>query len=128
MPCKPANAQALKSPLGTFTAAPNTSRAEYEANFVVSGAHYVWIRHRAFDSGSDSAYVEVDNLGTQSMWLGGQNGSWAWSLAGPYILTPGPHTVKVYRREPNLEVDKVLLTTDPGYVPTGTGPPESPTQ
>jgi hypothetical protein len=35
------------------------------------------------------------------------------------------HTVSLWMREDGFSVDKLVLTTDAAYVPTGTGPAES---
>jgi hypothetical protein len=38
---------------------------------------------------------------------------------------PGPHTISIWLREDGIIVDKLLLTTDVGYLPEGIGPSES---
>jgi FlgD Ig-like domain len=42
------------------------------------------------------------------------------------IATAGAHTVHAWMREDGTAIDKLVLTTDAGFVPTGTGPAESP--
>ena len=39
------------------------------------------------------------------------------------VLTNMPcrHTITVYQREDGTKLDKLLLSADPGYVPTGLG-------
>ncbi|MCH7940735.1 MAG: hypothetical protein IH842_02020, partial [Thaumarchaeota archaeon] len=41
------------------------------------------------------------------------------------IGTGGVHTLNLWMREDGAIVDKILLTTNPDYVPEGDGPPES---
>ena len=41
------------------------------------------------------------------------------------ILTPGPYTFNVWMRDDGLYIDKIVLTTDPDFTPTGLGPTES---
>lgn len=37
----------------------------------------------------------------------------------------GAHTLHLWQREDGFRLDRILLTTDSGYNPTGDGPPES---
>jgi hypothetical protein len=41
------------------------------------------------------------------------------------VPTTGLHRVSVWMREDGLILDKLLLTNNAAYVPTGTGPAES---
>ena len=121
--------RALKAPPGTFTAAPDTSRADYSAELEVGGTLYAWVRARAFDGGSNSVFLEMDATGPieqqfdNSYW----SGEWFWHRVGTGIgVAPGLHTIKLYRRESSTEVDRILLTTNPDLTPVGTELPESP--
>ena len=40
------------------------------------------------------------------------------------VTSTGPHTLNVWMREDGLELDKIVLTTDINFTPTGTGPAE----
>ena len=58
---------------------------------------------------------------------------WKWTKAtldGPdatvNISSTGIHTVNIYMREDGCTADKIVLTTNSGYTPSGEGPPESP--
>ena len=42
------------------------------------------------------------------------------------VSSTGMHTVNVWMREDGFRFDKLVITTDPGYVPSGQGPAESP--
>src|SRR3989304_968418 len=42
------------------------------------------------------------------------------------VTEVGVHTLNAYMREDGLAFDKILLTTNPDYTPTGFGPTESP--
>jgi hypothetical protein len=42
------------------------------------------------------------------------------------ILSTGVHTHNIWMREDGTIADKFVLTTDPNYIPNGTGPAESP--
>ena len=41
------------------------------------------------------------------------------------IGSAGPHTLSLYMREDGMRVDRLLLSTDAGLVPSDSGPPES---
>ena len=41
-------------------------------------------------------------------------------------IAPGVYPIRLYRREANLEVDRILITTDSNFTPSGIGPIESP--
>jgi len=43
------------------------------------------------------------------------------------IPTTGEHTINIYGREDGVRVDKIVLTKDIDYTPTGDGPAESTT-
>ena len=121
--------QALKSPSGTFTASPDTSRAEYTAEFELGGTNYVWMRVRAFDGGSNSVFVELDATGPVEQQFDSEfwSGEWFWHRVGPGLgVTPGLHTIKLYRRESATEVDRILVTNDADFTPVGIELPESP--
>jgi len=54
---------------------------------------------------------------------------WHWSnstrdnaRATLSVPTSGLHALNLWMREDGLYIDKIVVTTDPDYVPTGTGP------
>jgi hypothetical protein len=61
---------------------------------------------------------------------GGWSGGYTWNnsryqIAGPSnidITTTGLHTLNIWVREDGLIIDKIVLTTNPDYRPTGAGP------
>jgi hypothetical protein len=102
---------ALKAPTGLFTSAPDTARSDYYANFVSTGYHYLWARVRAFNDGSDSMYVQIDSRTHVQISASNRTGQWHWvRMAGAHYMSSGVHTLKLYRRESNIEVDRFLLT------------------
>jgi hypothetical protein len=112
----------------------NSPRLDYPINFTRTGIHYVWIRaHTA--SGDDSVHVGLDGAAVSSSdrISGFALGTWSWSkqtMDGPVatvnITTTGIHTLNLWMREDGFVVDKVLLTTNASYIPSGTGVTESP--
>jgi len=106
------------------TLAGTGPRTEYSANFLATGEHYIWLRFRSFDSGTDSVFVELDNQGPLLRHLNPDSGNWEWiRVFEPVTVTAaGTHVIKLYRREAEVEVDKLVVTSDPAYVPTDAGP------
>jgi hypothetical protein len=121
-------ATAMEAQLGPATTAPNAPLAEYLINITSPGDHWIWFRFRAFDSGTDSVFMQIDDLRLKSRSVSPVNGGWAWMALGPrYNLDAGQHTVKLYRREGSIQVDKIIVTNDSGYsAPVGQGPLQSP--
>ncbi len=110
-------------------------RLDYVINFVKTGPHYVWILGWGATGSDDSCHAGLDGEETPlSNRMSGWNNQYEWNN-GRYqrpepsqidITTPGLHTLNIWMREDGLIVDKIVLTTNPDYTPTGEGPPESP--
>jgi hypothetical protein len=120
------NARVIKADAGAVT--PNSDRsryAEYRVRFARTGAHNVWVRMRGF-SGQYRLRVGLDAL-SPAVRSTTTDGIWRWrKLTNPVNVTStGLHVIRVYRKDGNVEADKVVLT--PGsFVPSGLGPAESP--
>ena len=112
----------------------SSPRLDFQVYFVKTGTHYLWIRGIGASSYDDSCHVGLDGgaVGTSDRITGFGN-NWIWTdrtIDGPvariFISSAGLHTVNVWMREDGVVLDKLVLTTDSTYVPTGTGPNESP--
>jgi lysophospholipase L1-like esterase len=109
-------------------------RADYQVEFNRTGLHFVWIRGIGASGDDDSLHVGLDGVAQpDSDRITGFGSSLDWSNATMDIIvaiidvpSTGLHTVNVWMREDGTVYDKLLLTSNPAYVPTGTGPPESP--
>jgi hypothetical protein len=113
--------------------AATSPRLDYQVNFVKTGTHSVWLRGWGNGGGDDSCHAgldgeEIDTCDRMQGW----NLDYTWSnstMDGPRstfdVSTLGVHTLNIYMREDGLIVDKIVLTTDPNYTPTGEGPAES---
>ena len=105
----------------------NSPRLDYEVAFQYSGTHYLWVRAYATSTARNSLHAGL-NGGTAA---GGADigfaavGSYVWGRTTLTIPSVGVHSVNLWGRERGAVVDKVVLTTDAGYVPSGFGPPES---
>jgi len=117
----------------------NTARMDYVCKFIETGRHYTWVRFWA-PGDNDSIHMGIDgevNTTADDIWRPDIRNEWSWSnfdgdganvrsdRTWIDIATTGLHTVNVYHRETGVFVDKILLTTDPDYVPEGEGPAET---
>jgi hypothetical protein len=99
---------------------PADGRASYTFS-AGGGSHVVWGRVRA-SSGSndaDSFYLSV-NGGTFDEWHL-EPGEWHWEKFGSVGLPAGTNSVSVAYREDGTALDKLLVTPDEDFVPSGTG-------
>ena len=101
------------------------------------GTYYIWVRGKAVSnavSSSDSVHVGMNGkVIPTSTNIDGFTSSYSWrnmrtadggARATIQVLIPTVHTLNVWMREDGFMVDKILLTTDPNYIPSGTGPDE----
>ena len=109
----------------------------YSVNFVKEGNTYIWARTSHLSGGDDSFHAGFDYIvpttasfiayGTDSVNI------WYWIsyLSGDtdnrayFYAVPGVHDFKVYIRECGFKIDKIILTTNVDYLPTGLGPDET---
>jgi ELWxxDGT repeat protein len=110
-----------------LTASP---RMDYVVHFKNTGIHYVWVRGSGATGNDDSCHVGLDYQATAtSDRMTGFTAAWKWVKAtsdGPVatinVQNAGGHVLNLWMREDGLVVDKILITTDPAYTPSGTGP------
>jgi hypothetical protein len=89
------------------------------------GTYRIWARSQALSSNQDSMCAYLDQ-GTGVNWTLPTDieGSWRWSVVGNFNavqLAAGVHTLRFRSRELNAKVDRVIITNDLSYVPTGLG-------
>ena len=115
-----------------FTAAYTTSpELRYTINFTTTGVYTVWLRGYGPNAAGDSLYLALDSQPVLTA-TGFVPGTWSWAnrttSSGFVTITvtePGLHTLYLWKREDGLRLDRIVLTTNNGYNPTGDGPPES---
>ena len=106
---------------------------QYQVQIQTTGTYYVWVRGYGKDGGSDSVHVGLDGVSASSDRLNNfALGSYSWTkstwdsvAATVNITTAGTHTLNVWMREDGFIFDKIILTQDPNYIPSGVGPQES---
>ncbi len=115
---------------GDMTVGP---RRDYRVRFSTAGTYQVWVRASGPTTNDDTFHAGLN--GTPATL--GESGllvppSWTWiNKVGPRRVTvtvpgPGLATVNLWMREDGIIVDKILLTTNASFTPSGTGPAESP--
>jgi len=112
----------------------NSPRLDYKINFVKTGTHHVWIRGIGANGSDDSCHVGLDGAAlTSADRISSFGTTWTWSRdtmdgvsATINVTTTGVHTLNLWMREDGFVVDKIVLSTNVNYVPSGTGPAQSP--
>ncbi|MBW8014971.1 MAG: hypothetical protein FVQ82_02215 [Planctomycetes bacterium] len=113
-------------------------RMDYFIDFAKTGNHWVWVRAHGANPNADSYHLGDDmhasGWGYYQAW-----GTWNiyhWMKKGPFSVdSTGVHTINLWMREDGTRIDRLLVTSDNGYVPTaqtdgqgnviGDGPAES---
>ncbi len=109
-------------------------RLDYRVNFSTTGTYYVWIRLYSPSGADNSVHA---GIGTPASYGGtgidGCCNAWIWDNATSFgivtvsVGSTGESTFSVWMREDGTKFDKIILTTDSGYTPSGQGPTESAT-
>lgn len=87
----------------------------------------------ASDANNDTCHAGLDGaVQATSDKATGFTPAWSWTrktIDGPAatinVPTVGLHTFTIWMREDGLILDKIILTPNAAYVPTGLGPPPS---
>ncbi len=133
---------------GAMQALPNFGRnvdidisathLDFNVQFVQTGIYHVWVRGLApspNSEGNDSVNVGLDGaLPASSDRITGLPADvYVWSKttldrasATFDVASAGLHLVHLWMREDGFIADKILLTLNPDFTPTGVGPAESP--
>lgn len=103
-------------------------RLDFEVDFAATGYQSVWIRGLGHSWNSDSVWISIDGDAASAILAIPPKTNYGWDRAsggGFYVPSTGVHTVNVWFREDGTNVDRILITPDGSYVPSGDGPPES---
>jgi len=115
-------------------------KLSYKVNFTTTGRYHVWVRGSGKDGLSDSVHMSLDNqplstadnIVNDGVWSKNQGFSWTKKIKDvdssfAYLdVSVGEHTIQVQMREDGFRFDKIILTTNSAFVPSGTDPAESP--
>ena len=103
----------------------------FDINFTNAGTYYVWVRRYCTGSSQNSCHVGLDGteIGTTFDNSNAGLNAWTWisypSASEKVYIATGTHTFQVRRGEEDYRIDRIILTTDSNYTPSGTGPAES---
>lgn len=112
----------------------DNAELQFQVLLTSTGTYYVWLRLWALEDGH-SVYVGCDEQTTRIGVSVQEVPSAAWTWHGernpdrPAVFSvsePGEKTFSIWMREDGLSIDRIILTTDPNFVPEGIGPAESP--
>lgn len=111
--------------------ATTSPEVNYVINFSTPGTYYVWGRGYAPNGAGDSLYIGLDDQPATTL-TGFAPQGWDWANSDTQgspitieVSQPGTHILHIWQREDGLRLDRILLTTDSSYTPSGNGPPES---
>ena len=113
------------------TAPAGGPRMDYAVNFTNTGTFYVWMRGIGDNGSDDSVFLGLDGALTTPLtgFQAGQGYMWAnttFGGGGPMtVSSAGNHIINVWMREDGFVADKILLTSDSSFVPSGVTPAES---
>jgi hypothetical protein len=127
--CGPDNGTSINT--GYVTTSPE---ARFQVQFATTGTYHVWLRGIGVNADGDSCHAGIDGTGPASAdrissfgsALGWSRSTMDGATATINVATPGLHTISIWMREDGFVLDKILLTTNGGLTPSGTGPAESP--
>jgi len=99
----------------------------YDIDVSTPGTYKCWVRRRVLGNGN-SIWIGVDGVQMGSEFDNNQSDYtiWSWKTDNNNVtLASGANTFQIRRRERGYQIDRIILTTDTGYTPTGYGPAES---
>ncbi|MDD3322718.1 MAG: GDSL-type esterase/lipase family protein [Paludibacter sp.] len=131
------NRNVVVSPAGTTYAAAGTAQSDapvlrYNVDFPHAGNYSVWARVYAFDANGDSYHLglnsevmleKIDLTNSTKVY---KDFTWLHvATAKLTILNSGVKGLDLFCNEPNLIIDKLILTLDENYSPLGAGPEQT---
>ena len=113
----------------------NSPELMYLVNFSNPGTYFVWLRGCGSSGKNDSAHVGIngqENTTANRIQMINNCSSFVWTKArmsgasdASVTVGSGVHEINLWMREDGSRVDRILLTTNSGFTPAGTGPTES---
>ncbi len=105
----------------------------FDVDISTTGTYLIWARVFAPDAQATTVHMGHNGTISASKMQTATNGAWTWinvntkgAVQSVQLSTAGLNTIHVWMRDDGLVIDKVLLTTDAAFVPSGQGPAESP--
>lgn len=105
-------------------------RIDFEVNFPAAGTYIVWVRGQGEGDEDNSCHVGLDGKAVATAdKIADFTSEWSWVKdtkdgedATLKIDAAGKRTLNVWMREDGFVIDRILLTTDKKFTPTGKGP------
>jgi hypothetical protein len=119
----------IYSPNGTSNQyVPGSIMGTYTVNILQAGEYILLGRVKVIDKRDNSFFVQIDS-GSDNLWEIEAGNYWHWDAvndrddADPvkFSLPSGVHTIKLKLREDGTKLDKMLLTNNVAFVPSGKG-------
>lgn len=109
----------IDTPPGTPGGSPSAPAGTATFGFHVpsNGTWFLWVRMFGSSAATDSWFESVDGA-ARSPVFPSSFGTWQWVAGRSYTLTTGLHDLELGGREAEARIDRVLITNDPGFVPT----------
>ena len=105
----------------------------YDVDFSTTGSYIVWVRLYAASSDDATVHAGIGGNPSASKMETTTIGAWTWTNVNTKgavqtvaVTSAGVQEVDIWMRQDGTMIDKIILTTDGGFVPTGQGPSESP--
>jgi hypothetical protein len=126
----------VKAVVDTDDPQPTAAELQYRFDIPTPGTYHVWTSAKA--NGENVAASDDFRLGIDDQSFGDavqlqvdavnhwNNSDVHGSIVAFEISQPGPHTLSVWSVDNDLHLDKILLTTNGSYQPTGNGPAKTP--
>ena len=104
---------------GTADGTPANPSGSWDYGFTTTSAAtwQVWVRMYGVNANANEWFEGVDG-GSLGSVQPVQNGVWEWVAARSYTLSAGQHTLTLGGAEARARIDRVLITDDPGFVPS----------
>ena len=95
---------------------------EFSFHTDYGGPIFVWYRGIKSPKTEHGIYIQLDDGRLNRADL--LDDTWTWYLddnTDEWTIEPGQHTIRIYNRFEKSKIDRILITTDPNYVPQGVG-------
>jgi len=99
----------------------NSPRLDFNIK-VDAGTYYVWVRAQAENSSQNSFHLGLNGAMTVNGVEVPDGQGWVWVSDKIEIPELNVYTINCWMHEAGICVDKLILTTDPNYVPSVYGP------
>ncbi len=108
----------------------DSPRMDYEVDFPKAGTWYVWVRGYGETEEDNSCHIGLDGKALDSAdKIAEFDPEWTWTSDSKdferptlKVDAPGKRVLNVWMREDGFVIDRIVLTLDPKFTPSGKGP------